>query len=48
MRTLLSLTFVALLATSAAAQDAKIITAPPDLGAPPNDATRTRSSPSSP
>jgi FKBP-type peptidyl-prolyl cis-trans isomerase len=48
MRTLLSLTFVALLATSgfllatsAAAQDAKIIPAPADLGAPPNDAVKS-------
>src|SRR5688572_6759122 len=41
MRTLLSITFVALLATSAAAQDVKIITAPADLGAPPNDAVKS-------
>jgi FKBP-type peptidyl-prolyl cis-trans isomerase len=41
MRTLLSLTFVALLASSAAAQDTKIIPAPADLGAPPNDAVKS-------
>jgi FKBP-type peptidyl-prolyl cis-trans isomerase len=48
MRTLLSLTFVVVLATSvlsvatsAAAQDAKIIPAPSDLGAPPNDAVKS-------
>jgi len=43
MRTLLSITFVALLATSGAAQDAKLIPAPADLGAPPNDAAKTSS-----
>jgi len=41
MRTLFSLLFVALLASSAAAQDTKIIPAPPDLGAPPNDAVKS-------
>ena len=42
MRTLLSLTFVALLASSAGAQDStKIIPAPSDLGAPPNDAVKS-------
>ena len=41
MRTLLSLTFVALFASSAAAQDTKIIPAPSDLGAPPNDAVKS-------
>ena len=48
MRTLLSVVFVAVLATSgltlatsAAAQDAKIIPAPSDLGAPPNDAVKS-------
>ena len=42
MRILLSsITLVALLATSAAAQDAKIIPAPSDLGAPPNDAVKS-------
>lgn len=41
MRTLLSLMFVALLASSAAAQDTKIIPAPPDIGAPPNDAMKS-------
>jgi len=43
MRTLLSLTFVALLSTGAAAQDARIIPAPPDLAAPPNDAVKSAS-----
>ena len=41
MRILLSITLVALLATSAAAQDTKIIPAPADLGAPPNDAVKS-------
>jgi hypothetical protein len=41
MRTLLSITFVALLAIAASAQDAKIIPAPADLTAPPNDAVKT-------
>ena len=41
MRTLLSVAFVAVLATSAAAQDLKIIPAPSDLGAPPNDAVKS-------
>jgi peptidylprolyl isomerase len=41
MRTLLSLMFVALLASRAAAQDTKIIPAPPDIGAPPNDAVKS-------
>jgi peptidylprolyl isomerase len=48
MRTLLSVVFIAVLATSvltlatsAAAQDLKIIPAPSDLGAPPNDAVKS-------
>ena len=41
MRTLLSVAFIAVLATSAAAQDLKIIPAPSDLGAPPNDAVKS-------
>ena len=41
MRTLLSVTLLALLATSAAAQDVKLIPAPPDLLAPPNDAVKS-------
>ena len=41
MRTLLSLTFVALLVSTASAQDTKLIPAPPDLGAPPNDAVKS-------
>ena len=41
MRTLLSITFVALLAGAASAQDAKIVPAPADLTAPPNDAVKT-------
>jgi FKBP-type peptidyl-prolyl cis-trans isomerase len=41
MRTLLSITLLTLLATSASAQEPKIIPAPADLGAPPNDAVKT-------
>ena len=41
MRTLLSITLLALLATSALAQEPKIIPAPPDLLAPPNDAVKS-------
>lgn len=41
MRTLLSAIVVALLATSAWAQDTKLIPAPADLGAPPNDAVKS-------
>jgi peptidylprolyl isomerase len=41
MRTLLTLSFVALLAGNAWAQEPKIIPAPSDLGAPPNDAVKT-------
>jgi peptidylprolyl isomerase len=41
LRTLLSFAFVALLASGAWAQDAKIIPAPSDLGAPPNDAVKS-------
>ena len=41
MRTLLSITLVTLLATSAFAQDVKLIPAPPDLLAPPNDAVKS-------
>ena len=41
MRTLLSVMFVALLVSSAAAQDTKLIPAPSDLGAPPNDAVKS-------
>ena len=41
MRTLLLVAFIAVLATSAAAQDLKIIPAPSDLGAPPNDAVKS-------
>jgi peptidylprolyl isomerase len=41
MRTLLSITFLALLATNVDAQEIKLIPPPPDLGAPPNDAVKT-------
>ena len=41
MRLLLSFTFLALLATPATAQDLKLIPAPADLGAPPNDAVKS-------
>jgi peptidylprolyl isomerase len=41
MRILLSITLLALLATSALAQEPKIVPAPPDLLAPPNDAVKS-------
>jgi peptidylprolyl isomerase len=41
LRSLLSLTFLALLASSVFAQDTKLIPAPSDLGAPPNDAVKS-------